>query len=59
MHEGVRLADKFAVGGHHLKKSSTPHREAFFVVVAHPLFDFITGNLQLVGANHHLFAIQP
>ena len=33
--------------------------ETFFVVVAHPLLDFVAGKLQLIGADHHLFAIQP
>ena len=54
------LFHKVAVGIHHTQEVfHAAQRQALFVVVAHPLFHFITRELKLVGAHHHLFAIHP
>lgn len=54
------LLHKIAISRYYLQEVlNAAQRQAFLVVVVHPLFHFIASEFQLIGANHHLFAVHP
>jgi len=54
------LLHKIAISRHYLQEVlNAAQRQAFLVVVVHPLFHFIASEFQLIGANHYLFTVHP